>query len=53
MCVRWAKSIPAFVNLEMSDQVRNPLILLFFINTYKKKKHLKNKVEEMKCVRVI
>jgi hypothetical protein len=23
MCVRWAKSIPAFVNLDMNDQVRH------------------------------
>ena len=44
MCVRWAKSIPAFVNLEMSDQVRNPLILLFIYFT--KIKHLRERERE-------
>jgi hypothetical protein len=30
MCVRWAKSIPAFVNLDMSDQVSIFTYLFFF-----------------------
>ena len=35
MCVRWAKSIPAFVNLDMSDQVRSNYFFLIFPHTSK------------------